>query len=167
MHKNKDFGFLIYIFIIFILTQNGSSTLPLKKSSAGQLLTGPAGNSSSTAWLSPPAPALTTLFSIFKKASAESRQVKGLKNKRRSFCFPLFYIPVNVLWIQIPVQILLHLCCQRLVSGWGRRQGRGWQLLDFLSLTAKQLFPRNGSLHFFQSPTSTCYAWTCPWGPLD
>lgn len=44
-----------YIFIIFILTQNGSSTLPLKYSSAGWLLMCPPGNSGSTACLlSPP-----------------------------------------------------------------------------------------------------------------
>jgi hypothetical protein len=38
MHKNKDFGFLIYIYNIYSVTQNGSSPLPPKYSSAGQLL---------------------------------------------------------------------------------------------------------------------------------
>lgn len=92
MHKNKDFGFfLIYIFIIFILTQSGSSTLPLKYSSVGQLLMCPPGNSGDIACLPSPAQAQATMF-LISKASTERRQVNGLKNKGRLFCFPLCFI---------------------------------------------------------------------------
>lgn len=48
------------------------------------------------------------------------------KKKREIVLLPVgFYIPLNVLWIQIPVQIHLPLCCQRFVRGWGRRGTKG------------------------------------------
>lgn len=65
--KIKMWGFW-YICIMFILTQNESSTLPQKYSSAGQLLMCLPGNSGSTGCLSFPAQAQATLFLICKKS---------------------------------------------------------------------------------------------------
>jgi len=72
MHKNKDFGFLIYIYNIYSYSKWKLNFTP-KIQLCWAAPDGPAGNSSSTACLSSQVPAQATLFLIFKKASAESR----------------------------------------------------------------------------------------------
>lgn len=97
-----------------------------------------------------PAQAQATLSSV--KAGLGRSQLNGLKH---SFASVVFYIPVNVLWID-SCAALQSRCCQRLIWGWGEKGSVG-NIFWLVWPSCKTVFARNGLPHFQKSAlTALC-----------
>lgn len=156
MHKNKDFGFLIYIYIYNICYSKWKCDFSSPSGSVGPWLTWPS-RSGRTAWGWPlPAAAQTALFPYLEQVSTERRQVMAWKT-RGDFFFPGCFRAQKMCFEDESTLVLPSPCHQASARTWGKG-GASRHFLGFFSPLPWQASSRNG---FPASPQTTPHVPLC------